>query len=81
MIPAETAIARFLHGIEELSILLEEPFSVLALPGMVSAMNGFSQQLPQWHTTYTDEEDTPDTDGGEEFTIPNGAMYCEHWPH
>ena len=76
MIPAEALIAGFFFGIEELSIQLEEPFSILALPGMVAAMKNFSQQLPQWHAMYTDEEYNPSVYGGEEFInagLPAGA--------
>lgn len=67
MIPAEMLLCVFLFGIEELSIQLEEPFSVLALPGMVAAMKNFSEQLPQWHAMVQNEEYNPNIYGGEEF--------------
>jgi len=66
MIPASAIISVFLFGIEEISIMLEEPFSILALPGMVASMKGFSEQLPQWHDYYTDEEYNMNIYGGEE---------------
>ena len=67
MIPAAVILAVCLYGIEELSVFLEEPFSILALPGMVQAMKGFSEQLPQWHAMYTEAEYTEQVYGGEEF--------------
>lgn len=68
MIPAAALVSVFLFGIEELSVYLEEPFSILALPGMVAAMKGFSEQLPQWHAYYTEDEFTDTIYGGEEFS-------------
>jgi len=66
MIPASALIAGFLFGIEEISIMLEEPFSILALPGMVASMKGFSEQLPEWHAYYTNDEYNSNVYGGEE---------------
>jgi len=71
MIPAAGLIAVFLYGIEELSVYLEEPFSILALPGMVQAMKGFSQQLPEWHAMYTEGEYSDKVYGGEEYMNPS----------
>ena len=71
MIPAASLIAVFLYGIEELSVYLEEPFSILALPGMVQAMKNFSEQLPEWHAMYTEGEFSDQVYGGEEFWDPD----------
>lgn len=71
MIPAAALISVFLFGIEELSVYLEEPFSILALPGMVQAMKGFSEQLPEWHAMYTEDEYSDQVYGGEEFRNPS----------
>jgi len=66
MIPATILISLFYLGIDELAIQLEEPFSILDLPGMVAAMRGFATNLPQWHAEYTNEEFTDRVYGGEE---------------
>jgi predicted membrane chloride channel (bestrophin family) len=71
MIPAASLIAVFLYGIEELSVYLEEPFSILALPGMVQAMKNFSEQLPEWHAMYTEGEYSDKVYGGEEYRNPS----------
>ena len=66
LIPVTVLISAFLFIIEELSIQLEEPFSVLALPNIVSDVQAFANQLPQWHAMYTNEEFNSKVYGGEE---------------
>lgn len=80
IIPVSVVISGFFFVIEELSIQLEEPFSILALPGMVQAMKNFSEQLPKWHAMYTNEEYNPKVYGGEESPQPRVAKIVDSQP-
>jgi len=70
LIPASVTLSAFLCIIEELSVQLEEPFSVLALPSIVQDIQVFANQLPQWHAMYTNEEYNLKFYGGEEAKSP-----------
>jgi ion channel-forming bestrophin family protein len=63
-------ISFFFFGIEELSIQLEEPFSILPLVNMTEGMGLSAREFAEWHLE--SETYDPDTIGGKKkmFKLP-----------
>mmetsp|Transcript_13900 Transcript_13900/g.21340 ORF Transcript_13900/g.21340 Transcript_13900/m.21340 type:complete len:411 (+) Transcript_13900:206-1438(+) len=59
MVPASALVALFLFGIDELSIQLEEPFSVLPIGNIVNGVKNLCESMPEWHQEYSDIEYPP----------------------
>ena len=49
LIPASAIISFFFFGIEQISIELEEPFSVLPLVNMTEGMGLSAREFAEWH--------------------------------
>mmetsp|Transcript_128 Transcript_128/g.238 ORF Transcript_128/g.238 Transcript_128/m.238 type:complete len:450 (+) Transcript_128:104-1453(+) len=54
MVPSAAVVSLFLFGVDELSIQLEEPFSVLPISGLVNGVKNLVNSVPEWHQEYAE---------------------------